>query len=126
MNMSENNLKLVSAYYRAMNEKNLAGIEKCLHPEILFIGPLAEMAGKDAVLESVKRFFLIFNKLTVRSKLGSEDQAMVVYDLDCPAPIELFRAAAFMTFKDNLIARLELFYDARPFEKKKEQIFSQS
>ena len=124
--MSENNLNLAAAYYRAMNEKNLAGIEKCLHPEVRFIGPLAEMTGKEAVLESVKQFFLIFNKLTIRTKLGSDDQAMVVYDLDFPAPIGLFRAAAFMTFEDNLIVRLELFYDARPFEKKKEEIFSQS
>lgn len=32
--------------------------------------------------------------------------------------------ASLMTFKDGLITKIELFYDARPFVMKKEEIFS--
>ncbi len=30
-----------------------------------------------------------------------------------------------MEFKEQLISKIELFYDGRPFEEKKEEIFSQ-
>jgi hypothetical protein len=50
---------------------------------------------------------------------------MLAYDLDCPAPIGLFRGAVLLTFQEGLIMRYELFYDARPFEKKKDEIFAQ-
>ena len=43
---------------------------------------------------------------------------MVENNVACPAPIGMIQTAALMTFKDGLIARIELFYDARPFEKK--------
>ena len=44
---------------------------------------------------------------------------MIVYDLDCDAPLGTIRGAALLTFQDGLIIGYELFYDARPFEEKK-------
>ncbi|MDB6081062.1 MAG: hypothetical protein JWO53_334 [Chlamydiia bacterium] len=124
--MSEKNVATAVAYYQAMGSQDLTTMEKCLHPEVQFIGPMAEMKGKEAVLEAAKRFCSMITKVTIRAQFGSNDQAMLAYDMDCPAPIGIFRAATLMTFKDSLIVRLELFYDARPFEKKKEEIFSTS
>ena len=124
--MSEKNVDAAGAYYQAMGNKDLATLEKYLHPEVRLIGPLAELTGKDAVLNSVKHFFPIFDKLTVRAQCGNGDQVMLAYDLDCPAPIGLFRGAVLLTFQEGLITRYELFYDARPFEKKKDEIFAQS
>jgi hypothetical protein len=51
---------------------------------------------------------------------------MVAYDVDFGEPIGICRSAVMMTFNDGLITRIELFYDARPFEKnlKKDAIFS--
>jgi hypothetical protein len=40
---------------------------------------------------------------------------MVNYEVDFGEPFGLCRSAALFTFEDNLIARLELFFDARPF-----------
>lgn len=87
---------------------------------------MADLIGKDAVLNVVKHFLAAFNKLTIRAQFGAEDQAMLVYDLDFPAPIEYVRGAALLTFKEGLIIRYELFYDARPFAKKRDEIFTQS
>jgi hypothetical protein len=42
---------------------------------------------------------------------------MVVYDLDCPEPVGPFSSSALMTFENGLITKIELFYDARPFDK---------
>jgi len=113
-----NNIAIAEAYYTAMAEKNIAGMEKYLHPDVRLISPLAEILGKEAVLESAKKLIALFKTLTIRAKFGSEDQAMLAIDLDYPAPIGNLRTAVLMTFKDGLITKNELFFDARPFDKK--------
>jgi hypothetical protein len=50
---------------------------------------------------------------------------MFAYNMIVPAPIGQFRAAVLMEFTDQLISKIELFYDVSPFEKKKSEIFSQ-
>jgi hypothetical protein len=57
----------------------------------------------------------------MHAKFGSEEQAMVSYDMNFDEPIGVCRAAALMTFKDGLIARNALFFDSRPFDKKSEK-----
>jgi hypothetical protein len=42
---------------------------------------------------------------------------MLAYNMHFAAPTGCCRAAALMTFKDGLIVRNELFFDARPFQK---------
>ena len=82
------------------------------------VAPLAKLEGKEAVLEAIREFTLRFKTLKIRAKSGSGDQAMVVYDLDFPAPIGIISSAALMTFQKGLVSKIELFYDARPFERK--------
>lgn len=117
---------MVKAYYKAVGEKNIEKIEKYLHPDVQLIGPLAKLSGKEAVLDATENFTSLFNTLTIRVCLGSEEQVMVVYELDCPPPLGVFSSAVLMTFEKDLISKIELFYDARPFEKMKEEIFSSS
>jgi hypothetical protein len=50
---------------------------------------------------------------------------MFAYDMIVPAPIGKFRPALLMEFTDRLISKIELFYDCRPFEEKKSEIFWQ-
>jgi hypothetical protein len=116
--MSKKNIAIAVAYYQAMNKKDLSAMEKYLHPEVRLIGPLADITGKDAVLDSVKHLIAFFNKLTIRAQFGAEDRVMLAYDINFPAPIGISRAAVLLTFQDDLIIRYELFFDARPFEKR--------
>lgn len=116
--MSEKNIAIAVAYYQAMNKKDLSAMEKYLHPEVRLIGPLADITGKDAVLGTVKHLLAVFNTLTIRARFGAGDQVMLAYDIDFPAPIGISRAAVLLTFQDGLIIRYELFFDARPFEKR--------
>lgn len=116
--MSEKNITTAVAYYQAMNNKDLSAMEKYLHPEVRFIGPLADLTGKNAVLGAIKHLVSAFNKLTIRAQFGSGEQVMLAYDIDFPAPIGVSRAAVLFTFQDGLIIRYELFFDARPFEKR--------
>ncbi len=122
--MENNNTAIAETFYTAMGEKNVEAMEKYIHPEIQFSTPLVAIKGKEDYLEAVANFTAFFKTLTIRAKFGEGDQAMVVYDLDYPAPIGKLPAAALMTFQKELIVKIELFYDARPFEKKKSEILS--
>ena len=112
------NIASAVAYYQGMNSKDISAMEKYLHPEVRLISPVANIMGKAAVLNSVKNLFSVFNKLTIRAQFGDENQAMLAYDLDCPAPIGIYRGAVLLTFQDGLIIRYELFFDTKPLERK--------
>jgi hypothetical protein len=113
--MNQNIMAIAETFYITMAEKNLVALEKYVHTDIQFSAPLAKLQGKEAYFEAVKSFSAFFKILTIRAKFSEGDQAMVVYDLDCPAPIGRLPSAALMTFQTKLIIKIELFYDARPF-----------
>ncbi len=116
--MSKTSIAIAEAYYTTMGKKDIEGLSKYLHQDVQFTAPLDKMTSKEAVLEATKKFTLMFNTLTIRAKFGSQDQAMIVYDLDFPGLASTFSSSALMTFQDGLITKIELFYDARPFDKK--------
>lgn len=116
--MNTNTASIAHAYYSAMGKKNVAELEKYLHPQVQFASPFVQVAGKADVVDAIKKFTDYFNALTIRAHFGSGDQAMVVYDVEFPAPIGDVPSAALMTFQDGLIAKIELIFDARPFDKK--------
>jgi hypothetical protein len=101
-----------------MEDKDVSRMARYLHPDVQLVGPMDALTGKDAVLEAAKRLFNFIKSIKVQAKLGSGDQVMLTYDMDFAEPVGICRAAVLMTFKEGLIARSELFFDARPFEKK--------
>lgn len=113
--MSENNIAIAEAYYIAASKKDLASMESYLHPKMEFVGPFGEVFGKEAFLEALKKFLGSFTQLTIRSKCCAGNLVTMVYNVDFPQPIGICRTAALLTIKNNLIARIELFFDTRPF-----------
>ena len=116
--MTERNVAWAIAYYKAMNDKDAAAMGRFLHPDVQLVSPMEHLTGKEAVLDAAKRLSSHIQGIKMHAKFGSEEQAMVTYDMNFAEPIGVCRAAALMTFKDGLIARNELFFDTRPFEKK--------
>jgi hypothetical protein len=108
-------MNIGEAYYKAVGEKNLEKAEQFLHPDVEMIGPLSKVSGKKEFVDAVKRFLDLFTTLTIRAKFDSENQAMIVYELNCPAPFGTFSAAVLLTIQDDLIKKFELIFDARPF-----------
>jgi hypothetical protein len=121
---NNNNLATAINYYHAMVQKNFDAMASYLHKDVLFIGPLSNMSGKDAVVSAAKNLSQILGDIKIRTKFASHNQIMLAYDFMFPDPIGKLRAAVLMTFTDQLISEIELFYDARPFEEKKNEIFS--
>ena len=120
---TNDNLSLTSSYYNAMLAKDFDKMASYLHDNVHFIGPLAEMHGKDAVVTAAKNFGGILQDIQIRSRFAAGDQIMLAYDIVAPAPIGKFRAAVLMEFTNRLISKIELFYDTRPFQEKKNEIF---
>lgn len=118
------NLECAEAYYTHMLNKNFGAMAEYLHSDVNFIGPLAEMSGKDAVVAAAKHFGEILQDIQIRSRFAAGNQIMLAYDMTLPAPTGKFRAAVLMDFKNGQISKIELFYDARPFEAQRDQIFA--
>lgn len=114
--MGQNHAATIETYYTTLAGKNISALGKYLHPDVQFLGPLGEEKGKEAVLQATTQFASLFKSLKIRTKFGSENQAMIVYDVDFPEPVGLTRTAALMTFQGDMIVKIELFFDARPFE----------
>lgn len=122
MNTTDN-LNLAENYYNAMLAKDFDKMANYLHNNVQFIGPLAEMQGKEQIVTAAKNFGGILQDIQIRSRFAAGDQIMFAYDMVVPAPIGKFRAAVLMEFTDRLISKIELFYDASPFQEKKSEIF---
>lgn len=122
---SHNHLNIAENYYRAMLQKDFDTMANCLHPDVHFIGPLAEMRGKEPVVSAAKNLSQILSNIQIRSRFAADNQIMFAYDFMFPEPIGKLRAAVLMEFTNQLISKIKLFYDGRPFEEKKNEIFSQ-
>ncbi len=111
----DKNITRAEDYYKGFVQKDLERISSHLHPDVQFIAPMGELRGRDAVVEAAKRLVNIMKGLVIRARFSSGDQVVLVYDIQYGEPIGICRSAVMMNFKDSLIVRTELFYDARPF-----------
>lgn len=113
-------------YYKLIAEKNVEEMKKYLHPDVEFYGPLASLKGKEVVIQATNNFMNMFKSLTIRAKFGTDEQAMIVYDVDIPGIAKEFPGASLLNFHEGLIVRIQLFYDGSRFLEKKEEIFSKT
>ena len=109
------------AYYTALGRKDMEAVKKCLHPDIQFTDPQETVVGREAVLKAAQGFAAIFKTLTIRAQFGSEDQAMIVYDVDIPGLAKNVHAASLLSFQEGLISKIDLIYDTRCFMQKTEE-----
>lgn len=120
------NLKTAESYYRAMLEGDFYTLESYLDDHVVFIGPLAELHGKEAVVSAAKNLSKILQDIHIRSKFETHNQIMFAYDFMFPDPIGKLRAAVLMDFIGERISKIEVFYDGRPFMEKRDEIFNKS
>ena len=107
------------AYYTALGKKDIKAVKQYLHPDIQFSDPQEKVIGREAVLKAAEGFTGIFETLTIRAKFGSEDQAMVVYEVKIPGLTKILQAASLLSFQEGLISKIELIYDTQCLMEKK-------
>lgn len=120
------NLTHAKKYYDAVLRQDFETVSDCLHDDIILLSPLAEVIGKDAVVQAAKNLSQVLTNITIRAEFSSQNQVMFAYDFHFAEPIGILRSAGLITFEALLIKKIELFYDGRPFEQKKEKIFTQA
>lgn len=120
---TNDNLRSAESYYNAMLAKEFDTMASYLDNNVHLIGPLAEIVGKEAVVSAAKNLSSILQDIQIRSRFEHNNQIMFAYDFMFPAPIGKLRAAVLMEFTNQLISKIELFYDGRPFIEKKSEIF---
>ena len=74
---NDRNLNTATNYYHAMAQKNFDAMASCLHPDVLFIGPPAEMSFKTAVVSAAKNLSQILKNIQIRAKFASNNQIML-------------------------------------------------
>lgn len=115
---STNNLASAENYYNAMKEKNFTQMAIYLHKNVQLVSPLAQIHGKEAVVIAAENFGKILQDIKIRAKFAAGPQIMLAYNMTLPEPIGNFPAAVLMDFLDNLIVKIELFYDPGPILRK--------
>lgn len=120
---TNNNLSIAENYYKAMLAKDFKTMASFLHKNVHFIGPLDECHGKEAITLAATNFGKILQNVEIHSRFSNNNQIMLTYEMTVPGPAGKFRAAVLMEITDQLISRIELFYDSRPFFEMKEEIF---
>jgi hypothetical protein len=123
--MAKNNIDAALAYYKAMNDRNFSQVETYLDPNVQFTTPLAELSGKEAVLGAIKGFMSVAKQVTIKEEFSAGDKVVLIYEVEFPAPIGVIPSVTHMTLHNGLITRIRLYYDARPFDEAKKQIFQQ-
>lgn len=111
--MNKNTTNLGVAYYTALGEKNIEKLEKYLHPSIQLVNTQDTLIGKEAVVKAAEGFTKIFRALTIRTQFDSENQAMVVYEVEIPGLSKKLQAASLFNFQEGLISKIEVFYDSK-------------
>lgn len=117
-------IAIAVAYYTALGKKNLEEVKGYLHPNICFIDPQEQVIGKEAVFDAAAGFSSIFNSLTIREKFGSENQAVIIYEVEIPNFAKPLRAASLLSFEEGLISKIDLIYDTRCFMERREAVSS--
>jgi hypothetical protein len=109
--------EIAQEYLAAWKRKDAGGIARLVHPDVRLKSPIAELAGREPFLTMCRKIFPQLEDVVVRATFATETQAMIAYDFVMKAPLGLTRTANLMTFDGDLIRSVELFFDARPFEK---------
>lgn len=111
----KNPITIAVAYYTALGKKDLEEVERYLHPDIRFKDPQEQVIGKEEVLKAAKGFSSIFKTLTIQAQFGSENQAVVIYEVEIPKMDKPLCASSLLGFQDGLISNIDLIYDTRCF-----------
>lgn len=119
----EKNLTVAIDYYYSMLSKDFDTMISCLSNDIHLISPLAQMHSKEEVVTAAKKLAEILQDIKIRSRFASNNQVMLAYDMMFPESMGDFRSAVLMDFKNSKIEKIELFYDGRLFETKKNELF---
>ena len=125
-NEEKQNLTTAISYYQAMVNRDYEKIGYYLGQDARLISPLSEITGKKNVINAANNFAKMLKSIDIKSSFAKDNQVILVYNMHLQEPINSLKAVTLMSFKKAVITKIELFYDARPFESFKNKIFTKN
>ena len=111
----------IEAYFKALAEKK--DWKSFLADEMAFTSfgtPSKQLVGRDAYVESTRRFYSMIKRLEIRDILVDGDKACVLtkYDLQTPSGTAFeSNVAEIFAVRDGEITSLSIYFDSAPFPK---------
>jgi ketosteroid isomerase-like protein len=121
MEWDMNTRDTVQAYFNSLKEKG--DWKTFLADEMVFTSlgtPAKQLRGRDAYLESTKRFYSMIDALEIRDILvdGAKACVLTKYDLQPPGrPMFESNVAEIFEVREGKITSLRIYFDSAPFPK---------
>ena len=106
--------EIVEQYFDAWTSKDFDTARSLLRDDLTFRGPIEALDSADALMGSIKGLAQIVTGAERRGLVEQGDQVCVIYDLHT-VPIPDAPVAEWYTVRDDKIASIQAFFDARPF-----------
>ena len=111
------NADRVHHYFTAWAERDLRAIEALLAPDVEFVGPMASLVGRRAVVDAFAGVMPMMEAITMRKLVVDEDggAAAAFYDFLAKEPVGQVRMAEMLELEDGRITHCEMFFDPTAF-----------
>jgi SnoaL-like domain len=107
------------AYTKAWTSHDMTTAAGYVAEDVRFEGPMTQSAGIDAFMDGLSRFAQAVTGLEILAAVGSEERALIMYDLTT-SPFGMLRAAEDLVISEGKIARDTLVFDTHAVRKVQE------
>lgn len=113
--------ELVRNYIAAVANQDREALTRLLSPEITLRGPIMELVGIQAVLESFQRISAIHVRSDIRRVFVDGNEACVIYDFVTDAAGSV-PTIEWLRLESGKIRRVDLYYDQLPWQTLRAQL----
>lgn len=106
--------EIVDQYFRAFTNKDLAAMRKLLHDDVYFKGPVAELDNADDFMEGITHLAANMSSAERHIVFEQGEDVCQIYDMVLAEPAVTVPVAQWLKVRDNKIAVLRAYSDARP------------
>jgi ketosteroid isomerase-like protein len=106
--------RVAEEFFAAWTGKDFNRARALLHDDLSFKGPIDAFDDADAYLRALQGLSQIVTGAERRKVFVDGDDVCVIYDLHT-APVPSAPTAEWYQVRDNRIAAIRVFFDARPF-----------
>lgn len=111
-----------TAYIEAVGNKDFASVEAVLAPDVAFKGPFMQLNSSAEFMGALRRLAPILERNDIRYVFADEDRACIVYDFVTSTESGSIPTIEVVTFRDNKISAIELFFDRMQFAAARDEI----
>jgi ketosteroid isomerase-like protein len=112
---------LTRKYLDAVGSKDLETVQSLLAPDVTFVGPIMNLQGAAAVLESFRRIGAIHVRNDVNRIFVDGDEICVIYDFVSDT-VGSIPTIEWLHVRDGRIASIRLYYDQLPWRRLRQML----